>query len=476
MKYSSKSHVAIKPDLLPSEFYSPLLQSPPLPECEVCVIVPVRNEAELLESCLNALANQVDLQGRTLDFNSYEVILLANNCTDESVAIAKRFARQHSDFQLHIIERVLPPSQAYIGRVRQMLMDEAYYRLAGLGLAGVGSKRGVIASTDGDTQVSSVWIAATLLELSKGVDAVGGRIIADPIGCETLDPQVKMRYLRGDYYHQSIVELESQIDGNPYDRWPRHAQHYGASLAVTAQMYRKAGGMPAVRTPEDVAFYRALLRVGARFRHSPLVQVTTSARQTVRTTGGFAAQLNEWAVMGQQQQPFLVESAAAIESRFQARRQLREVWRRILNGYQHTVMDVNLYANILGVDAHWLCVELKQPQSFDLLFERIEARQQQEGIWQQRWPLVSLEQAIADLTVRLQELRSPRRTSVELPPGRVRQSLPAAPSLRVGGCEESFAGAQRLRQNGSAKKQYRASQVQPWRHQSRWQAAEDGEN
>jgi hypothetical protein len=222
-----------------------------------------------------------------------------------------------------------------------------------------------------------------------------------------------MRYLRGDYYHQLMVELESHVDGNPDDRWPRHAQHYGASLAVTAQMYRQAGGLPAVRTPEDVAFYRSLLRVGARFRHSPLVRVTTSARQTVRTEGGFAAQLNEWAAMGQQQ-AFLVESAGAIEARFYARRQLRDLWRRVVSGYRHTVMDVNLYANTLGVSAQWLSTELQQPQAFDLLCDRIEARQQQEDIWQHRWPLVDLERAIADLTARLEVMRS-QRTAVELP-------------------------------------------------------------
>lgn len=428
MKYRYPPHMAIESDLLPPEFYQPLVRTPALPQCEVCVIVPVRNEADLLESCLNALANQVDLQGRILDFKRYEVVLLANNCTDNSVTIARRFARQHPYFQLHILDRVLPPSQAYIGRVRQMLMDEAYHRLAGLGLAGASSKRGVIASTDGDTQVSSVWIAATLLEIARGVDAVGGRIFADSTSCAALDPQVKTRYLRGDRYHQLMVELESHVDGNAYDRWPRHAQHYGASLAVTARMYRQAGGLPAVRTPEDVAFYRALLRVGARFRHSPLVQVTTSARQTVRTEGGFAAQLNEWAAMGQQQ-AFLVESVGAIEARFHARRQLRDLWRQVADGYCHTVMDVNLYANTLGVNAHWLSTQLKQPQPFDLLFERIETRQQQEGIWQQRWSLVNLERAIADLTVRLNAIRSSHRTAVELPLLRVPQSLPNRDSV-----------------------------------------------
>ena len=397
------SHVANSAVLLPLKADRPLIQSLPLAQCEVCVIVPVRNEAQLLEACLSALANQVDLQGRALDFRRYEVILLANNCSDDSVAIAQRFSQLHPEFRLHIIELVLPPVAAYIGRVRQLLMDEAYHRLASLGLANSGSKAGIIASTDGDTQVAPTWIAATLLEISRGVDAVGGRIIADPVSCEALDPQVKLRYLRGDRYHQLVVELETYLDPNPHDRWPRHAQHYGASLAVTAQMYASAGGMPAVRTPEDVAFYRSLQRVGARFRHSPLVAVTTSARQTVRTEGGFAAQLNQWATMGQDR-VFLVESAVAIESRFQARRRLRQIWREMLNGYRHTIADVTSLANTLGVCKRWLWTELTQPQSFELLFERIEVLQQQDEC-QQRSPLVDLEQAIDDLSTRLQSLR-----------------------------------------------------------------------
>ena len=400
---SNISHVTDRAALLPLKADRLLVESPPLAQCEVCVIVPVRNEAQLLEACLSALAHQVDLQGRSLDFRQYEVILLANNCSDDSVAIAQQFSQLHPEFRLHIIELVLPPAAAYIGRVRQMLMDEAYHRLASLGLANLGSKCGIIASTDGDTQVAPNWIAATLLEISRGVDAVGGRIVADSVSCEALDPQVKLRYLRGDYYHQLVVELEAYLDPNPHDRWPRHAQHYGASLAVTAQMYAHVGGMPAARTPEDVAFYRSLQRVGARFRHSPLVTVTTSARQTVRTEGGFAAQLNQWATMGQDR-VFLVESAAAIESRFQVRRQLRQIWREMSNGYQSTSADLTSLANTLGVCKRWLWTQLTQPQPFELLFDRIEVRQQQDG-YQQRSSLVDLDRAIEDLSTRLQSLR-----------------------------------------------------------------------
>ncbi len=379
---------------LHSDLYQALVNTPPLQHCEVCVIVPVRNEAEILTATLNALANQVDLKGQQLDPRRYEIILLANNCTDNSAAIAHSFAQQHPDLVLHIVEKTLPPQEAYIGRVRQLLMDEAYYRLKSLG-----RQRGIIASTDGDSQVSPTWIAANLYEIACGADAVGGRIITNAIGRAALDPHTKACFLREVGYRYLVTELESYLDPDPYDKFPRHYQHYGASLAVTRQMYKLAGGLPAVRTPEDVAFYNALVRVNARFRHSPLVRVVTSARQTGRTNVGLANQLNEWSKMGKQE--FLVESAAAMETRFRARKQLRLMWHSVLNGYQPTHTQLVALADKLGVPPQWLLQELSQPYTFGQLFEQVDERSLEEGIWVSRWQKVDIKQAIADLRLRL---------------------------------------------------------------------------
>jgi len=388
-------------DLPQRVFSKPLVCTPPSPHCEVCVIVPVRNEAENLKTTLTALAHQTDLDGQPFEPTRYEIILLVNNCSDDSAAIARHFTKQHSDLTLHVVEIVLPEAEAYIGRVRQILMDEAYRRLMIWE-----RRRGVIASTDGDTQVAPTWIAATLYEIACGVDAVGGRIITERAGRHALEPSTRSYHLHEVGYRYLVAELESYLDTDPYDRWPRHYQHFGASLAVTTEMYERAGGLPPVRTPEDVAFYRALVRVNARFRHSPLVQVVTSARQTGRTNMGLANQLSEWAQMGRQHQPFLVESAAAIETRLQARRGLRMLWWRLLNGYQPTHQDIAPLANNLGVETEWLTNELALPHTFGVLLEQIEQRlSQEEGAWVKRWPLVDIKQAIGDLRLRLDLLR-----------------------------------------------------------------------
>jgi Glycosyl transferase family 2 len=377
-----------------------LVKVRPLSHCNTCVIVPVRNEAETIESTLFALVHQVDLQGRPLDPNSYEVIVLANNCSDSSAAIARQFAAQYPRFRLHVVEIELPHAQAYIGRVRQLLMDEAYHRLMELG-----HSRGVIASTDGDTRVAPNWIAATLAEICRGADAVSGRLLTDRDDRALLDAYTRACYLRAVGYGYLSVELEAYIDPDPFDCLPRHHQHGGASLAVTAEMYAIAGGMPSVRTPEDVAFYQALIQVGARFCHSSQVRVFTSMRQQGRTDNGMANQLSQWTDLGQQHQPYLVESAAALETRLWGRRNLRTLWGCTLNGFSPKGQDIRAIAKSLQISPLWLNQAMVNYSSFAELFAIVEQRQMQEGNWQRAWKPVEIKRAIADLRLRISHLR-----------------------------------------------------------------------
>ncbi|MBM0743433.1 glycosyltransferase [Phormidium sp. CLA17] len=381
-----------------------LVQTPPLPQCEVCVIVPVRNESERLQSTLTALANQSDLAGLSLDPKRYEIILLANNCEDDSAAIAHRFAQQHPHLALHVVEETLSAANAHIGWVRKLLMDEAYNRLISIGCS-----RGIIASTDGDTRVAPNWIAATLQEIDCGADAVGGRIVTDRRDRAALTPYTRACHLREVGYRFLVAELEAHLDPDALDVHSRHFQHYGASLAVTAEMYGRAGGIPPVRTSEDVALYQALMRIDASFRHSPLVRATTSARQVGRAQHGLADQLSQWTAMEHEKQSFLVESAAAITTRLHAQRELRSLWQHRKNGYEPTLKDVAMPADRLGITKDWVRDQLVQAQFFGELFEQVEQRQEQEGIWQQRWFPSKIEQAIDDLRLLLEPVRQQRR-------------------------------------------------------------------
>lgn len=370
-------------------FKKSLISTPPLPQCEVCVIVPVKDEAQSLTQTLAALANQTCLAGKPLDPLSYEIILLANNCTDESAAIARQFAQQHPQLVLHVAEISLPPEKAYIGHVRKLLMDEAADRLMSLG-----RRLGIIASTDGDTQVSATWIAANMHEIASGVDAVGGRIITDRHSRHQLSLPAKTFLLQEVGYRSLVAQMESYLDPDPYDPLPRHYQHYGASLAVTAQMYAKSGGIPPVRTPEDEAFYQSLLRVNARFRHSPLVRVTTSARATGRSPVGLANQLRKWTAMSVDA-AFKVEPADVTISRFQSRQKLRSLWQQRAHGNRCSFKEIEPLAGNLGVRTDWLLDQMVRSQTFGGLFEKVTQHQRQD--WLSGKPLIDVRTAMGEL-------------------------------------------------------------------------------
>lgn len=112
---------------------------------QVSVVVPVRNEAIHLFETLEALRKQVDENGKPLPAGTYEVLVLANNCTDHSAQIAISYQQKFPAFLLQVKSVCLPTEKANIGTVCRMLMDEAFRRLIRSG-----NPNGIIASTDGD--------------------------------------------------------------------------------------------------------------------------------------------------------------------------------------------------------------------------------------------------------------------------------------------------------------------------------------
>ena len=377
-----------------------LIGTAPNDACEACVIVPVRNEERTLLETLRALADQRDLNGTPLNHACYEVIVFANDCTDHSAALARAFAARHPTLALHIIARSYPAGAFHIGHARRMLMDEACRRLLL-----VGRRRGVIASTDGDTRVASTWITATLREVAQGADAVCGRIVTDRPDDSEAGRLTRQYHLRDVGYRLLVAEMESLLNPDPHDPWPRHHQHFGASLAVTAGAYLRAGRLPVVPYLEDVALYQALQRVDARIRHSPAVRVTTSPRLMGRTEVGLAQQLREWTAMGNARQPQLVESAAAVEARLHAYYSLRILWHTIGRADAVPAHAITAVAYSLGIQTGWLADSLAQQQAFGALVEQVERQQTVTGRWAERWPAAEIIEAVFALRVRLVDLR-----------------------------------------------------------------------
>ena len=285
--------------------------------CRAVVIVPARNEERTLGATLDSLALQIGLDGAPLPRECFEVILLLNNCSDGSARVACDWTKLHPAVQLHVVERELAPEEAFVGTARRMLMDTAWRRLQRR------SEICGILSTDSDTIVREDWVAQNLAALERGADAVGGVIALKDKDLELLPKGVLHAYQRDRRYQSLVAELEDRLDPQDGDRWPRHLEHFGASLACTPDIYARAGGMAAVSLLEDVDFVDRLRRAGARLRHHPDVVVFTSSRMSGRVEVGLSGQLRLWNQMSERNEEHRVQSAEWLAHRFQWLRRLR---------------------------------------------------------------------------------------------------------------------------------------------------------
>lgn len=379
----------------------------PRTDCRASVVIPVRNEAENLPTVIQALANQVDSKGDLLDPNNYEILLLANNCTDNTVEVIRRSAARYPLLQMQAIQVCIPKEVAHVGKARQMVMDEAYRRLSMIGRQGR-----IIASTDGDTHVASNWISAFLNEFDQDVDAVGGRIITTQSRAADIDSKVSLYYLRRIAHAYITAQIECFLDPQTHDCWPRHHQYYGANMAISAEMYGHIGGLPLVKDEEDVALYRQLKLADAKVRHSPDVRVFTSARQTGRATGGLAELLGTLSRATQKGQTMLVESPKVTESRILIRKHLRQVWSALQDNHGFNVKNyartTDLIANSLGLPSSRLQQCLENASTFGWLVNAISDYQSIHI--DPHWLQPTTEISIANMHLR-QRLQTIRRSS-----------------------------------------------------------------
>lgn len=337
---------------------------PPHAALQACVIIPAKDEATSLPATLAALAAQTTLNGQALPTGMIEVIVLANNCVDRTAAAVRQSARRHPSLVVHVAEVQLPRPQAHVGRARRLLLDEAAQRLEQT----VGPT-GVLLSTDADTLVASTWLAATLHEIENGAEAVGGRILTQTPAAVEPCP-VRRIQLRDAAYRVLLRQLEDKIDPCPADRWPCHHQHYGASLALTVRAYRQVGGLPVVPFLEDEALWQLLLQYDLPVRHSPLVQVYTSARRCGRVEVGLSWQLREWESLTTQQQEPRVPCPHELVRVWRARHRLRAWWQQ---GDHRASTELFRLALAVEVPLPELLRQARQATTFGQLWGWIEA-------------------------------------------------------------------------------------------------------
>lgn len=224
----------------------------PLSITELVVVVPVRDEAELLSRCLRSLERaHTLLQQRCPQVASHSVVVL-DRCRDRSPAIAAAHDCDAVDVDHG---RVGAARAAGVARARATAREPD-------------SRRIWVASTDADSEVPETWLAHHVDAAAAGAGMALGPVRPDPAD---LSPALVLRWQR----------RERELG-------PRERVH-GANLGVRLSSYEAAGGFGAVPEHEDVLLVQALRRAGER--EATLPALLTSARRSGRTPGGFAGYL-----------------------------------------------------------------------------------------------------------------------------------------------------------------------------------------
>ncbi|MGD6980087.1 MULTISPECIES: PIG-L family deacetylase [Citricoccus] len=240
----------------------------------VAVVVPARNEEDLLPGCLQALARAADRWEEVHAQGSVQVVVALDDCTDATAHRAEAVVAGDPRFHvMDLADEAFPAGASAsgpsnVGRARDLGLRRAVERLSRSG----GAQRTWVASTDADTVVPPDWLVAqtVLAAREDGPVVVAGTVGLDPSG---VDPQVLRRWLR-DYTHGED-----------------HGHVHAANLGLSWEAYERLGGFPHTAEHEDVALVEAARAAGVPVLSTDRIRAVTSGRTTGRTAGGFAGYL-----------------------------------------------------------------------------------------------------------------------------------------------------------------------------------------
>lgn len=221
----------------------------------VIVVVPVRDEEQLLEASLAALAAAVEAASHAGLRTEVRVVL--DRCTDASARIA-------ADFPFP----TLTSDAGRVGAARALGVEHALGAMAGTSI-----DRIWIANTDADSRVPAGWLTH-FRTISATADVCVGTVRPD---FDDLSAAQRALWLR--------THTTGEPNGNVH----------GANLGLSARAYLAAGGFAPLGEHEDVDLVARCRSRGAVVVASDEAEVLTSGRRAGRTPGGYAGYLRQQA-------------------------------------------------------------------------------------------------------------------------------------------------------------------------------------
>jgi glycosyltransferase involved in cell wall biosynthesis len=222
----------------------------------LAVLIPARDEEELLPRCLNSIHRAQRLLPPNV---TCEIIVTVDQSTDRTLAIARSMLRNTGV--------ALITNAGIVGIARARAAELALTRYSGP------LNRCWLSNTDADCIVPSTWLSDQLHLAHLGVEAVAGIVDVDDFS----EHHPAVRHLFRETY---LIHP----DGT-------HPHVHGANIGVRADVYQQAGGWAALSTAEDHDLWGRLSHSGCRRLSLAKLKVLTSGRRIGRAPDGFAQAL-----------------------------------------------------------------------------------------------------------------------------------------------------------------------------------------
>jgi glycosyltransferase involved in cell wall biosynthesis len=219
---------------------------------EISVVVPAHDEEDRIGPCLESL--RVAATHPSLARTAVRVVVVLDSCSDQTGERADRLGVD----AIEVSARSVGPARS-----------AGFAHL--LGRAGVADRHHWLATTDADSKVPPEWLARQLSWHRRGAEAVAGTVEVQ----DWSEQPARVRHRFG--RHQRAHGLD---DG--------HGHVHGANLGLSADVYRRAGGVPHLPLAEDHALWDAVGATGALRISAPDLPVVTSSRRDGRAVGGFS--------------------------------------------------------------------------------------------------------------------------------------------------------------------------------------------
>lgn len=219
----------------------------------VVVLVPARNEQELLPRCLRSVARARRMLPAHI---SSDVVVISDSSTDGTKAMAQRVLGSDG--------LAVACSVGRVGAARALAARHALMRYTGpLNLCW-------LANTDADCEVPDTWLLDQVGMAEQGIVAAAG--IVDVDNFEDHGPEVPERF-RHSY--------QIYADGT-------HPHVHGANLGVRADAYLGVGGWADLATAEDHDLWARVVEAQYPRLSRASLRVSTSGRRVGRAPAGFA--------------------------------------------------------------------------------------------------------------------------------------------------------------------------------------------